>query len=89
MKLYCLVRAKDIELSAEGEKMNLIPQEVIGKENFLISIEKVALMLTWQSFMVFPQKRWNQAVRRNKACRFPEDFMFQLTRQERRGGHKL
>ena len=35
-----------------------------------------------------PTKALNQAVKRN-IDRFPEDFMFQLTNQERRGGHKL
>ena len=62
--------------------MNLIPREVIERKIFLIRREKVMLDADLAELYGVPTKALNQAVRRNKD-RFPEDFMFQLTRQEK------
>lgn len=60
---------------------NLIPVEVIEQRIFLIRGEKVMLDRDLAELYQVPTKALNQAVRRNKD-RFPETFMFQLSKTE-------
>ena len=66
-----------------------VPIEVIEKKIILIRGQKVMLDADLAEIYGVSTKALNQAVKRN-IQRFPEDFMFQLTEQEKgRGGHKL
>ena len=62
----------------------LIPQEVIANKIFLIRGKKVILDRDLAELYGVPTKSLNLAVRRN-ASRFPEDFMFQITKKEFEG----
>ena len=67
----------------------IVPVDVIEKKIILIRGQKVMLDADLAEIYGVPTKALNQAVKRNIE-RFPEDFMFQLTEQEKgRGGHKL
>jgi hypothetical protein len=59
----------------------LIPLEVIEKKIFLIRGEKVMLDSDLAELYGVETFNFNKAVRRN-IDRFPEDFMFQLSREE-------
>ena len=59
----------------------LIPQEVIENRIYLIRGQKVMLDRDLAYLYGVKTKVLNQAVKRN-ARRFPEDFMFSLTRKE-------
>lgn len=61
---------------------NLIPVEIIEQRIFLLRHEKVMIDRDLADLYQVPTKVMNQAVRRNKD-RFPEGFMFQLTKDER------
>jgi hypothetical protein len=61
---------------------NLIPVEIIEQRIFLMRGEKVMIDRDLAQLYGVETKVLNQAVRRNKD-RFPENFMFQLTKQER------
>jgi len=60
----------------------LIPEEMIEKRIFFIRRHKVMLDADLAELYGVPTKALNQAVKRNKD-RFPGDFMFQLTEQEK------
>ncbi len=60
----------------------LIPVEVIKNKILLIRGEKVMLDADLSKVYGVSTKALNQAVKRNKE-RFPEDFMFQLTKTEK------
>lgn len=62
-------------------KSSLIPAELIEKRIFYLRGIKVMLSLDLAQLYGVPTKALNQAVRRNIE-RFPEDFMFPLTRAE-------
>src|SRR5216683_2616912 len=62
-------------------KVELIPSERIEKAILLIRGQKVMLDRDLAELYEFPTKRLNEQVRRN-IRRFPEDFMFQLTKDE-------
>jgi len=62
-------------------KTSLIPAERIEKRIFYLRGVKVMLSPDLAELYGVTAKVLNQAVRRNRA-RFPEDFMFQLTRGE-------
>jgi hypothetical protein len=64
-----------------GEKTGVIPVEVIERRIFLIRGKKVMLDRDLAELYGVATKALNQAVRRNRD-RFPEDFMFQLTKVE-------
>ena len=67
----------------------IVPIEIIEKKIILTRGQKVMLDADLAEIYGVPTKALNQAVKRN-IQRFPEDFMFQLTEQEKgRGGHKL
>ena len=59
----------------------LIPEEVIGQKIFFIRGQKVILSSHLAKLYGVEVKVLIQAVKRNKE-RFPEDFMYQLTRRE-------
>jgi hypothetical protein len=59
----------------------LIPQEVIEQKIFLIRGKKVMLDRDLAQLYGVETRVLNQAVKRNKS-RFPEDFVFSLTREE-------
>ena len=58
-----------------------VPVEMIERRIYLIRGQKVMLDSDLAELYQVPTFRLNEAVKRNRA-RFPEDFMFQLTRQE-------
>lgn len=60
---------------------NLVPAEIIEQRIFLIRGEKVMIDRDLAELYQVQTKALNQAVRRNRE-RFPENFMFQLTRTE-------
>jgi len=60
----------------------LIPAEMIEKKILLIRGEKVMIDADIASLYGVATKVLNQAVKRNIE-RFPEDFMFQLTKEEK------
>ncbi len=59
----------------------LIPIEAIEKHIFLIRSQKVLLDSDLAELYRVPTFRLNEAVKRNRN-RFPEDFMFQLSKEE-------
>ena len=60
---------------------NLIPQEVIENKIYLIRGHKVMLDIDLAKLYDVETKNLNLQVKRN-IKRFPEDFMFQLTKEE-------
>ncbi len=60
----------------------IIPKEVIEQRIFLIRGQKVMLDRDLAKLYEVPTKRLNEQVKRNIE-RFPEDFMFQLTKEEK------
>ena len=67
----------------------LIPVERIERAILLLRAQKVMLDRDLARLYGVTTKALNQAVRRNLA-RFPDDFMFKLTRERpSRCGHKL
>jgi len=59
----------------------LVPVEVIARRIYLIRGRKVMLDFDLAELYEVPTRVLNQAVRRNLS-RFPEDFMFRLTKEE-------
>ena len=59
----------------------LIPEEIIGRKIFLIRGQKVMLDKDLAQLYGVETKVLNQSVKRNIE-RFPQDFMFSLTREE-------
>ena len=62
----------------------LIPEELIERKIFLLRGQKVMLSLHLAKLYEVDVKQLTRQVRRNIE-RFPEDFMFQLTKDEFRG----
>ncbi|MFH1352153.1 MAG: ORF6N domain-containing protein [bacterium] len=60
---------------------DLVPVEIIANKIFLIRGQKVMLDRDLAKLYGVPTKVFNQAVKRN-IRRFPEDFMFQLNKEE-------
>lgn len=60
---------------------DLIPQEIVEKRIYLIRKQKVMIDRDLAELYGVETRVLNQAVKRN-INRFPEDFMFQLTRDE-------
>ena len=66
-----------------------IPVERIERAILLLRGQKVILDADLGKLYGVSTKRLNEQIRRNQA-RFPKDFMFQLTREEKaEGGRKL
>ena len=59
----------------------VIPIEIIENKIYIIKGNKVMLDRDLASLYMIPTKVLNQSVKRN-ASRFPDDFMFSLSRQE-------
>jgi len=59
----------------------IIPQEIINSKILIIRGKKVMLDRDLAGLYGVDTRALNQAVRRNRN-RFPEDFMFQLTKEE-------
>ncbi len=68
-------------MKKKQNETSLIPQETIEDKILLIRGKKVILDRDLASLYGVETRVLNQAVRRN-IDRFPEDFMFSLTRQE-------
>ncbi len=68
----------------EKEKKAIIPLERIENVILLIRSEKVILDPDLARLYEVTTKRLNEQVKRNRN-RFPDDFMFQLTEQEKNG----
>jgi hypothetical protein len=64
------------------KKKALIPVGKIEQRIFLIRGEKVIIDADLAEFYGVPTKRLNEQVKRNKT-RFPDDFIFQLTSDEK------
>jgi hypothetical protein len=60
---------------------NIVPVERIEKFIYLIRGQKVILDIDLAAIYGIPTFRFNEAVKRSKD-RFPDDFMFQLMREE-------
>jgi hypothetical protein len=58
-----------------------VPLEIIERRILLVRGQKVMLDVDLAELYQVPTKVFNQAVKRNPG-RFPEDFMFQLTKEE-------
>jgi hypothetical protein len=58
-----------------------IPEEIIANKIFLVRDEKVMLDSSLAELYQVETKRLNEQVKRN-SDRFPDDFMFQLTKEE-------
>jgi ORF6N domain len=66
---------------------SLIPVERVASRIYLIRNQKVMLDFDLAELYGVPTKAFNQAVTRN-AARFPEDFMFRLSRAEVEAMHR-
>ncbi|OGR13835.1 MAG: DNA-binding protein [Deltaproteobacteria bacterium RIFOXYB12_FULL_58_9] len=64
-----------------AKSKSLVLQETITQQIFLARGQKVILDADLAKLYGVPTKRFNEQVKRNKG-RFPEDFMFQLTKEE-------
>jgi hypothetical protein len=65
-----------------SKKKSIVPVEKIEQRILLIRGEKVIMDADLAEFYGVPTKRLNEQVKRNKD-RFPEDFMFQLSAEEK------
>lgn len=65
-----------------AKDLSLVPAERIEQRILLIRGQKVMLDTDLAALYGVPTKRLNEQVKRNRE-RFPEDFMFQLTAEER------
>lgn len=63
-------------------KVKLLPSEAIERKILLIRNHKVIIDADLAEIYGVTTKRLNEQVKRNKK-RFPEDFMFRLTRNEK------
>ena len=64
--------------------MTVVPYERIERRIYLLRDRKVMLDSNLAELYQVPTSRLHEAVKRN-LNRFPEDFMFQLTREEAEG----
>ena len=64
------------------KKAQIIPVEIIEDKILLIRGQKVMIDADLAKLYGVTTKRLNEQVKRNKD-RFPEDFMFQITKQEK------
>ncbi|HQG78661.1 MAG TPA: ORF6N domain-containing protein, partial [Bacteroidales bacterium] len=66
---------------AKGSNQLVIPDEIITSKIYLIRDKKVMLDEDLAELYDVETRRLNEQVKRN-IDRFPEDFMFQLTKEE-------
>lgn len=81
LKLYAVYYSSASEQTSMNKSSLLLPAERIEKRIFYLRGIKVMLSPDLAQLYGVPTKVLNQAVRRN-IDRFPEDFMFPLTRAE-------
>ena len=65
----------------KSTEIHIIPEELVMNKIYLIRGQKVMLDFDLAKLYATEAKRLKEAVRRNKE-RFPEDFMFMLTKDE-------
>jgi hypothetical protein len=70
-----------MKASKNNRRVSVIPNEMIMKQIYFVRGEKVMIDKDLASLYAVETKNLNRAVIRN-AKRFPEDFMFQLTKEE-------
>jgi phage regulator Rha-like protein len=78
---YAVVLTSIISMPKKAQEMAVMPLEFVERKIFLIRGRKVMIDADLAEMYGVPTKSLNLAVRRNKE-RFPEDFMFQLTKEE-------
>jgi hypothetical protein len=76
VNLFAVLTRKSLNKSLSRVSVQLIERRI-----YLIRGHKVMIDVDLAELYEFPTKRFNQQVRRNLK-RFPEDFMFQLTKKE-------
>ena len=74
-------KRKTMRHSKKSSTKVLVPQEIIENKILLVRGKKVMLDRDLAGLYRVPTGRLNEQVKRNKE-RFPEDFMFQLTKEE-------
>src|SRR5713101_4000891 len=79
--LKCQIAASNSWRGGYGTRQSLIPAERIERLVLFLRGQKVILDKDLAELYGVATKRLNEQVRRNRA-RFPEDFMFQLTKAE-------
>lgn len=67
-----------------SEKQLLVPMELIEKKILIIRRQKIIVDADLAELYGVSTKRLNEQVKRNRD-RFPKDFMFQLTKEEKAG----
>jgi len=68
-------------MATKSKAVTLVPDERVIEKIFLMRGRKVMIDRDLAQLYGVPTKVFNQAVKRNNR-RFPEDFMFQLTKEE-------
>ena len=85
MALHGLPDSESVEVGSfrafRTNKLSLVPVERIEQSILVIRGDKVMLDRDLAELFGVPIKVFNQAIRRN-SNRFPEDFMFRLTKRE-------
>jgi hypothetical protein len=80
--LLSLPPGKNIQGQIMLAEKSIVPTGKIENRILMIRGEKIIIDADLAEFYGVPTKRLNEQVKRNKA-RFPEDFMFQLTPEEK------
>ena len=75
------IRNLQIKKMQKEEENNMIPEEIITNKIYLIRNQKVMLDRDLAELYQVQTKRLKESVKRNIE-RFPEDFMFELTKEE-------
>lgn len=78
---YVNLQTSNIDHMAKGSNQLVIPDEIITSKIYLIRDKKVMLDEDLAELYDVETRRLNEQVKRN-IDRFPEDFMFQLTKEE-------
>jgi len=79
--LSCLATVSAVPTKKSPSKRVTVSVQLIERRIYLIRGHKVMIDVDLAEFYEVTTKRFNQQVRRNMK-RFPEDFMFQLTKKE-------
>ena len=72
---------RNAKIKKPETEFSIVPVERIQNKIYLLRNEKVMLDLDLAELYGVPTKRMKQAIKRNIE-RFPEDFMFELTKEE-------
>lgn len=79
--LICDLKDKSMAAKDKKSENNLITLDVIERKIYFVREQKVMLDSDLAKLYDVETRVLNQAVKRN-LTRFPEDFMFQLTKEE-------